>query len=96
MEENGRILIHCQAGVSRSATIIMAYLMKYYGMSSIDAFLFTRSRRLEVVVQPNEQFMYELLEFEQLLTGFRSISFMDLCNFVYEINSKYGNDRLLQ
>ncbi|KAG7223369.1 hypothetical protein INR49_015725 [Caranx melampygus] len=39
------VLVHCQAGVSRSATIVIAYLMKHTLMTMTDAYKYVRSRR---------------------------------------------------
>ena len=36
------VLIHCQAGVSRSPTIAVAYLMKYYPMAMSEAYKFVK------------------------------------------------------
>ncbi|XP_035627883.1 uncharacterized protein LOC118385122 [Oncorhynchus keta] len=66
--QSGRgVLVHCQAGVSRSATIIIAYLMKHTLMTMTDAYKYVRGRR--PVVSPNLNFMGQLLEFERDLNS---------------------------
>lgn len=42
---NGKCMVHCVAGVSRSASLVLAYLMKHMKMSLKDAFDLTRSVR---------------------------------------------------
>ena len=59
----GRILVYCRAGQSRSATLCIAYFMKYHGMNYEDAFQFVRSRR--PIIHPNIGFVRQLKEFEQ-------------------------------
>lgn len=41
--KQGRTLLHCAVGVSRSATLCLAYLMKYHSMSLLDARNWTKS-----------------------------------------------------
>ncbi|KAG7464457.1 hypothetical protein MATL_G00165810 [Megalops atlanticus] len=66
--QSGRgVLVHCQAGVSRSATIVIAYLMKHTLMTMTDAYKYVRSRR--PIVAPNLNFMGQLLEFERDLNS---------------------------
>ncbi|KAJ8317695.1 hypothetical protein KUTeg_005599 [Tegillarca granosa] len=64
-ERNGKVLVHCQAGVSRSATICLAYLMFTVKIGLEAAFEHVKSRRS--VISPNLNFMSQLKNFEQEL-----------------------------
>uniref|UniRef100_A0A8C8S9F2 Dual specificity protein phosphatase n=2 Tax=Pelusios castaneus TaxID=367368 RepID=A0A8C8S9F2_9SAUR len=58
----GRVLVHCQAGISRSATICLAYLIQSQRVRLEEAFDFVKQRR--GVISPNFSFMGQLLQFE--------------------------------
>jgi protein-tyrosine phosphatase len=60
-EEQSVIFIHCQVGKSRSATIVIAYLMKFHGYALDDAFTFVK--KLRKLVLPNLGFMAKLRKF---------------------------------
>ena len=64
-ERGGRVLVHCHAGVSRSATVCMAYIMKTLCYDLRSAYDFVKRRRS--CVSPNLHFMGQLLEFEKRL-----------------------------
>ncbi|CEP19095.1 hypothetical protein [Parasitella parasitica] len=85
-------LIHCRVGVSRSAAITICYVMKHLRMSLVQAYLYVRARRLNVIIQPNLKFMYEMLQLEQKDTGSISITWPVLCNEVNNLNYAYGRD----
>lgn len=61
-QSGGRVLVHCQAGISRSATICLAYLMHTQRVKLDEAFNFVKQRRQ--VISPNLAFMGQLLQFE--------------------------------
>jgi dual specificity MAP kinase phosphatase len=50
-------LVHCRVGVSRSATICIAEVMKEMRLSFPRAYCFVRARRLNVIIQPHLRFM---------------------------------------
>ncbi|KAL8202821.1 UNVERIFIED_CONTAM: Dual specificity protein phosphatase 4 [Gekko kuhli] len=59
---HGRVLVHCQAGISRSATICLAYLIMKKRVKLEEAFEFVKQRRS--IISPNFSFMGQLLQFE--------------------------------
>ena len=59
------ILVHCFMGSSRSATIVIAYIMKYIGYRRRDALNFVKSKR--DLVNINIDFFNQLSEFEKTL-----------------------------
>ncbi|KAK5988716.1 Dual specificity protein phosphatase PPS1 [Cladobotryum mycophilum] len=60
-------LVHCRVGVSRSATICIAEVMRALHLSFPRAYCFVRARRLNVIIQPHLRFAYELLRWEESL-----------------------------
>ncbi|XP_068554170.1 dual specificity protein phosphatase 1 isoform X1 [Anas acuta] len=60
--DGGRVFVHCQAGISRSATICLAYLMRTNRVKLDEAFEFVKQRRS--IISPNFSFMGQLLQFE--------------------------------
>ncbi|KAI8997139.1 hypothetical protein BDB01DRAFT_769965 [Pilobolus umbonatus] len=84
-------LIHCRVGVSRSAAITICYLMKYLNYTLIQAYIYVRARRLNVIIQPNLKFMYEMLQEEQRKLGSTTLTWPILCKEISILNSCYGD-----
>jgi protein-tyrosine phosphatase len=53
-----RVLVHCQAGISRSSAICMYYLMKYLHLSVRGAYALVKSAR--PCIFPNNGFLKQL------------------------------------
>ncbi|ODV64401.1 dual specificity protein phosphatase family protein, partial [Ascoidea rubescens DSM 1968] len=60
LNKNLRILIHCQCGVSRSASLVVAYIMKLKNLKFSDAYCFVKEKASEIC--PNMTLLYELIE----------------------------------
>ncbi|KAL0480468.1 dual specificity protein phosphatase [Acrasis kona] len=55
---SNQILVHCQAGQSRSASALIAYYIKYRGLTLEDALSYVRERKPDV--SPNKGFQRQL------------------------------------
>ena len=64
-ETNGSVLVHCLAGISRSPTVAIAYVMRHLHLTFDDAFRYVKSKRL--TISPNFNFLGQLLEYERQL-----------------------------
>lgn len=56
------VLVHCVQGISRSTSVVLAYLMRHERMSLRDAF--TRVKSVRTIVAPREEFLEQLGRFE--------------------------------
>ena len=65
--KNGSVLVHCNAGISRSSTIIMAYLMTEKGLSLDASYQIVKKGRS--IAKPNPGFMQQLKLYEKELRG---------------------------
>ncbi|KAK9458480.1 uncharacterized protein V1516DRAFT_682659 [Lipomyces oligophaga] len=93
-------LVHCRVGVSRSATICIAEVMRREKMSLPRAYMYVRTRRLNVIIQPNLRFMYELMKWEEeevrrrggeraLVDYRRDMEWAHLCREIAAMNKIY-------
>ena len=63
IKNNGNVLVYCHAGVSRSSTILIAYIMKHKEMKIDKVLELIRSKREKV--NPNNGFIKQLKEYEK-------------------------------
>lgn len=88
-------LVHCRVGVSRSATICIAEIMRSMHFSLPRAYCFVRARRLNVIIQPHLRFTYELLKWEeevQIRNGKqikRELEWTDIAREIAAMNKPY-------
>lgn len=75
-----RVLVHCHAGMSRSVTVILAYLMQTEGYTLETAYDFVKDKKPNI--QPNFSFMGQLLDFERSRTPDSGIDSSDSREFV--------------
>jgi len=78
------VFVHCSAGMSRSATITIAYLIKHQDMSLIQALQVCKEAR--PVVSPNQGFMEQLVKFEVSVRGTPTI---DMKKYIE--NGRFGD-----
>ena len=75
LEQGHQALIHCHAGVSRSATIAAMYLMRKYSLTREQALQRLIEKRRYWSVLPNDGFLHQLDLFHQM-------------NYIVDVNHK--------
>ena len=65
IERAEKCLVHCRAGISRSSSIVIAYIMFVGKLSYEEARKYVSSKRSEI--EPNENFEAQLKNFEDIL-----------------------------
>lgn len=90
----GKILVHCSAGMSRSPTVVVAYLMKRRRMSLRAAL--GRVVRLRPKVHPNSGFLRRLKEMEVELGGVSTVDVEDVPRREKERLELFGGEVDLQ
>ncbi|KAJ7576925.1 protein-tyrosine phosphatase-like protein [Mycena floridula] len=68
--ETNKVLVHCFQGISRSATIVCAYLVATDGLEAIKSIEFVQRKR--GIVSPNNGFRRQLVEYGTRFVGSRS------------------------
>ncbi|XP_016105662.1 serine/threonine/tyrosine-interacting protein A [Sinocyclocheilus grahami] len=74
LETGGKVLVHGNAGISRSAALVIAYLMETFGVKYRDAFSHVQERRF--CINPNVGFVHQLQEYEAIYLAKLTIKMM--------------------
>ncbi|XP_026200038.1 dual specificity protein phosphatase 26-like [Anabas testudineus] len=66
LSRGGKVLVHCHVGVSRSATLVLAYLMLKQHLTLVEAICAVKDNR---GVIPNRGFLRQLIKLDRQLFG---------------------------
>jgi len=72
VNDTNKVYVHCVQGISRSSTLVCAFLMRHHGMSAAEGLTHLREKRQ---VFPNDGFLRQLCRFEAQLRGKDVLSF---------------------
>ena len=64
MESGGRVMVNCWQGASRSATVVLAFLMMHHNMELSAVLAQAKTRR---DIRPNNGFLKQLVTLENIL-----------------------------
>ncbi|CEP64731.1 tyrosine/serine/threonine protein phosphatase PPS1 LALA0_S13e01750g [Lachancea lanzarotensis] len=88
-KRNEKVLVHCMVGVSRSATVCIAECMRRLNCDFLRAYLYVRVRRLNIIIQPNLMFVYELCKWQEAQGMRRKVDWHIVCRAISELNRMY-------
>lgn len=93
-DEGSKVLVHCKKGISRSASVVVAYIMKEKSCDLYEALEYVKNLRSNI--RPNPEFLKQLEIYQGMLNAsnnkarnvWRSNSESDLNDVVYGKKSK--------
>lgn len=68
--EGSKVLVHCKMGVSRSASVVIAYAMKAYNLDFKEAQKLVKEKRS--CIKPNKSFLSQLETYQGMLLAMRN------------------------
>lgn len=89
-ERGGKTLVHCVAGVSRSATLCIVYLIKYERMSLRQAYHYVKSSR--PIIRPNLGFWQQMADYERKLRGHSTVTMIPVEGSPFSFPDVYSQD----
>ncbi|PSN43513.1 hypothetical protein C0J52_21209 [Blattella germanica] len=69
-KEGSKVLVHCKMGVSRSASVVIAYAMKAYNWDFKEAFEYVKQKRN--CIKPNSSFITQLETYQGILDAMKN------------------------
>ena len=64
-KNNKNVLVHCHAGISRSAALVCAYLMRKYSWTFNETYNYMKTKRPRI--NPNQNFIHLLQQYDGTL-----------------------------
>ncbi|CAO3695883.1 unnamed protein product [Rhizopus stolonifer] len=80
------ILVHCQCGIARSATVVIAYVMKSLKLPMQEAYDYVKER--SPVISPNLTLLFQLREYEQWILQQQKQKIKKSTHFSFKWKSK--------
>ncbi len=59
LRQGHNVFVHCMAGISRSSTIVLYWLMQKFNMNLLEALSFLKQQR--PIIRPNDGFLLQLM-----------------------------------
>lgn len=78
------------AGVSRSASLCIVYLMKHDGMTLLQAYHYVKAAR--PIIRPNVGFFRQMVEYERKLRGHNSVIMVQIDGCDLPVPDIYANE----
>lgn len=91
IDKNKCILVHCRKGISRSSSVVIAFIMFHYKKNFDEAFNFVLKKKNNI--QPNENFIQQLKNFDEMIKVCNYDKKM-IKEFCLNFTNKHGHDNM--